>query len=313
MRSLPGVILVLIGLAFLGQNLNWWGPVEWVRLWQLWPLILIAVGMKMVIKNPVLLGLGAMGLILIGVVMMTEPMIETHTKTSQWGFSKNNFSGETATFSQSAPAGTAVAVELGGHYNVSISTDPLATTVAVNLTGPEEIINNLRLEQEDGKVTLRDADRGFNFLKFSNYDDVKGSITLPVSPLELDLSGLTTVTLVGDVPQLKVEGSGAITVDGNQAVVTNPDIDLSGAGTVKLGECKGTASLELSGAGQIFAKTCTLDSLVARMSGAGDVSIEAGTIGTADLKTSGAGKISIPKPTGSVEQENSGASTIQFN
>jgi hypothetical protein len=312
-----GLLVVAIGILLLGQNLDWWSGIAWNRLWELWPLLFIVIGLRMVVKSNGLFLLAMVAIIAVGSLMLVDNVIETRTTHSSmhWNFGKNfHLSGETARFTESVPAAAEnVIIDLSGHYDIIIAGDPLATAVTTDLTGPKEVIDNLRLVKEGTTIKLSERDSNFGFFAVTNYQTVTGTITMPASPLQLDLSGLSRVTVAGAIDQLTVKGSGAVTVEATASPVVDPIIDLSGAGTVTLGQCEGIASFHLSGAGKIIADNCTLDSLTARMSGAGEIEIKNGTIRDADLKTSGAAKIKIPRPSGSVKQDNTGASTIQLS
>lgn len=47
-RSIPGLILVVLGVVLLGRNLGWW-PIDEIR--KFWPLILIAIGVSLLARR----------------------------------------------------------------------------------------------------------------------------------------------------------------------------------------------------------------------------------------------------------------------
>lgn len=50
-RSFGGVILIAIGVIFLSANLDLIERDTLRQLWKFWPLILIAVGVRLLIRN----------------------------------------------------------------------------------------------------------------------------------------------------------------------------------------------------------------------------------------------------------------------
>ena len=51
MRWLIGAILILIGVIYLGQNLNWWSGAEFENIGRFWPLILVLIGVSIFTKH----------------------------------------------------------------------------------------------------------------------------------------------------------------------------------------------------------------------------------------------------------------------
>lgn len=46
-----GVILVLLGLLFLGLNYGWWGIDVWAVVWRLWPVLIILLGLRILLPR----------------------------------------------------------------------------------------------------------------------------------------------------------------------------------------------------------------------------------------------------------------------
>jgi len=51
MRWLIGAILILIGIIYLGQNLNWWDGVDFENIGKFWPLLLVLFGVSMLTRH----------------------------------------------------------------------------------------------------------------------------------------------------------------------------------------------------------------------------------------------------------------------
>jgi len=49
-RMVAGTILIVLGVLFLLDRLSWWHWPQWARLSNLWPLILIAVGVSIILE-----------------------------------------------------------------------------------------------------------------------------------------------------------------------------------------------------------------------------------------------------------------------
>jgi len=49
-RMVAGTILIVLGVLFLLDRLSWWRWPQWARLSNLWPLILIAVGVSIILE-----------------------------------------------------------------------------------------------------------------------------------------------------------------------------------------------------------------------------------------------------------------------
>lgn len=50
-NGIGGVILVLVGLGFLGLNFGWWSTDIWRVIWRFWPVILILLGLRILLPR----------------------------------------------------------------------------------------------------------------------------------------------------------------------------------------------------------------------------------------------------------------------
>jgi hypothetical protein len=68
-RGLVGpAVLIGLGLVFLANNLGWLGWDVWGTLWRLWPVLLIAVGLDLLIGRRSILGSALIVVVVLGVV-----------------------------------------------------------------------------------------------------------------------------------------------------------------------------------------------------------------------------------------------------
>lgn len=51
MRTVFGIIIILIGVLFLGENFSWWKDYDISLIWQLWPLLLVVFGVSILAKR----------------------------------------------------------------------------------------------------------------------------------------------------------------------------------------------------------------------------------------------------------------------
>lgn len=318
-----GLLILFSGLVFLGINLGLFPVFIWEQIWRLWPLILIAIGLRKLIVNDrlfslisLLLVLGALAWLATGARFggLSDTSRTDRTNGPGW-FQSQRLSGERSTFrSQVDTAGIdRLVVDLGvpSDFTVRATDTP---TVSVDLEGPKEIVDQLRFAPDDSRLVLADTDNGpRGWWWFGGNQRITGTVTMPRSlALELDLSGAAKTRLTGHQGQLTINASGASDIAATESMAVNPSIELSGAGKVELDQCNGQATMELSGAGKISAKQCQLSRLSIDSSGTGTVDIGSGTIGDLDIDASGVAKISVPRPTGQNNQDTSGAAKVEF-
>lgn len=325
-----GLIVIAIGVIFLGQNAGWWTHDIWGQIIDKWPVILIIVGLRQIVKNdPLFLVLSlatvalAFGFAYRGYLGVMTPMNngpmpkvssfdlkKEFSKSFDWSTSPED--REMIEFKSEIQVNglDTLAVQLSRHYTISLNAVD-TDKVIVDLKGPKSIIDDLSLTPDGNKLYLKDSREGLRI--FSDLEGVTGTVTLPKSlALELNLSGFADLKVNNHTAGLKLEGSGTTTVTFVDSTSHNPTIDLSGAGRVDLDKCDGEAVLKLSGVGSASANSCSLSKLKIEASGTSGVDLKTGSIGDLKVDVSGVAKVKLPKPTGKVEQDSSGASSINF-
>ena len=150
----------------------------------------------------------------------------------------------------------------------------------------------------------------------------------PGTRLALDDSGVATyrIGVVGGPLTADLSGRATLT----DAAATTTSLDLSGDTTSSFGRVDGdlridasgrstltidalvapTATLRLSGATRIATRAGRIDALAVDASGSGTVSV-GGTTGRARLSLSGSIRVRIEQPAGPIEQDVSGAATVE--
>jgi hypothetical protein len=62
------IVLILLGVLFLGQSLGWFAPTIWSTLLSLWPVLLILIGVELILGRGSWVGALVLGLVVIGLV-----------------------------------------------------------------------------------------------------------------------------------------------------------------------------------------------------------------------------------------------------
>lgn len=310
-----GIVLTAIGVAYLGINAGWWSPLIWQDLLRFWPVLLILMGIRLLIRSRLAYFFLALGVIALVVwLVMLDNVARSQTSTTIWDFKTSNpITEERTSFNQSTtadPSGT-VLLDLKRLYTITVATSD-EPEVNVALTGPKVILDNLTLVRDGSTVRLEDKTRT-GFFSLRALESVKGQVTIPKNvKLDLRTSGVTTLDVTDHAGRVNVDSSGASKIRFTRSTSVDPTIDMSGAGLVSFDQCSGNGQIDISGAGSISAERCTFDQLTIDSSGSSKVDIKAGTIKDLDLESSGASLIRLPKPTGQNNLKNSGASNIRY-
>lgn len=319
-RFLAGLIVVIVGLIFLGSSLGWWSSFAWETLWRFWPVLLIILGLRALIRNDGLFSLLAAVIIIAVLALAILWPDQLGKRTERYHFDKpfnfqTELSGETANFVQEVTvvAGDTLVADLPLNFNITINATD-TPSVSANLSGPKELINRLSLKKEGNQIFLElTGDNMFNFGKQIFNDDITGTVTVPRAiASDLTLSGVSKATVNGYASSAKVEISGASELQFVASSLTDPVVEASGAGKVALDSCQGTGQFELSGTAKVEAASCTLTQLTLDGSGASQFNLLAGSVTNLTADASGASRFTLPRPTGTIDQDSSGVAQIEF-
>lgn len=201
-RSIVGpIILILLGLAFLANNLNLFNFNVWEMMWRLWPVWLIAAGLDMVLGRRTSWG----SWVVLGLVIA---IVGTATFVTNLGFGFGSYSGpaERVQISAGLNGATDANVEIKSgvgelRINSRSGDDKLVEGVVNRLEGE-------RLNQDqngsNGHVTYQLKSEGINIGPHFNTDHDNGlwdlhlnknvpmdlSLGTGVGKADIDLSGL---------------------------------------------------------------------------------------------------------------------------
>lgn len=330
-RFVWGLVLITIGLIFMGVNMGWWSVNAWDWILQFWPVILILVGLRKLIDSDFVFNFIAL-LIFIGIFCLLSlgstligpmssfnlpPWLETKEYRTEWGYSTTSEPGsEQASFkSEVTMTGLeTLQIILGSRSDIqleAIDTDK----VSVNLTGPKTVINDLSLSPSGTALVLKDEDRTTEQRLFFGFgrSQVTGTIKLPKSlALDLDLAGATELDITGHTGKLNLRSSGASSVELKNSLSQTPTVHLSGASKLVLDRCEGQTEIEVSGASRFEAKSCQTPQLTLKASGGSSITIESGSVTNLSANLSGASQANLPKPTGQINQDLSGAAKLNY-
>lgn len=318
-----GLIIIIVGIIFLGITMGWWSASVWGEIWRFWPLILILLGLRKLIRSDALFAilsaliiLATVGAILVGAVPATYTYSE-RSWSRDWQFGEGEqLSGEMADFSTELNAASLnrLIIDVGHLTDITV-TGQETDKVSVNLRGPKEYIDDFSLSPNGTTATLKDQDRTAFRWSFGRDQRVRGTVTLPrAMALELKLSGVAKVDLRDHDGVLLIDNSGATEVTSTNSPSKLEVVALSGSSKVELERCQaeGEVRFDLSGASNLTIEQCQLPSLSVLTSGASKVSVESGSVGDLQADASGASKITLPRPTGVVDQNSSGAAKIEL-
>ena len=263
---LPGVVLVLIGVVLLLGTLGVLPGNYWAALWQLWPLILVAVGANILLSrlNP-WLGSGAAGAIVLGAVVAAGVIAATDTGPVRGFFG----------FGFSFPRG-----ESGSGISVSVDRD-LDPFQEVRLNGSLNVLVRVG-KPRSGRGTTDD-----NLVRYIA-TEVNGQ-TLTIDTLRgIDPRTRTLVEI--DLPSLRgasLHGSG--TVEITDVAAESLELDISGSGDIS---ATGTAEhlrVNISGSGDVSARDLRAGTVDVTVFGSGDASVFADT--SLDVRIFGSGDV----------------------
>lgn len=289
-----GFLLALVGLVFLGVNLDWISSSIWITLGQFWPVLLILLGIFLIIRSAlIILGIAIVATLALG-ILIDRGVIDQKSVSVPW---LTNQIEETSIYEKSVTAGTesTIDLELSGSTEVVITATD-SNEVVVKLEGPKSQVVRYELETQGNSIRLTRRTSGNWTFDWWN-DRITGTISIPKSlALELDITGASDVTLENHVGALTADVSGASQLTTKSMSLKNPDLTFSGASTGKLEKVTGTLSVEVSGASRVTFREADIESLTTEISGASKLAIDRGSIVSLSGEITGASNLRLPTP-----------------
>jgi hypothetical protein len=204
-RLLWGVILLSIGIVLLGINLEWWDSTVWNSLFDLWPILIILLGIRVIFGgNNIITSIFLIIAVLLGILYISnyrdlrtkiedqqEEKIETTEKTFSNDLSENIKS-------------TKVNIELGAaNINISGSSNnklfegsfSSSTNIKTKSTISDGVsIINISEDIKDFDISKQKEKRNFNIYLNKNLP-TELKISSGASKYDLDLSSIKITTL----------------------------------------------------------------------------------------------------------------------
>jgi hypothetical protein len=314
-KALIGLLVVLVGVALLGNNVGFWNVHIGQIIGQWWPLLLILTGLALILRHTLaILGIGIVVIAIIVIGAQTGAIrTETFNFSKQWNWSIGTETMKSFNETLSQQNADTFLFKGSGNMDVTIVSSD-TDSVTADLTGPESVIKSLTLSRTNKTIQLTADPRPAPILVFpGSFQAVTGTITIPKSlNLNTQTSGAVKTTVRDFNGAATLYNSGASTTTFQLSNVINPTLGISGASQVTFDTCTGMAIWEISGASRVTAEDCNLTNARIDVSGSSNASIDSGTVQNADLKVSGASHVKMPAPKGTVKQDSSGASSIRF-
>ncbi|HEV2594115.1 MAG TPA: head GIN domain-containing protein [Sphingomicrobium sp.] len=216
------------------------------------------------------------------------------------GCSHGDAEGGGPTVSRNYQVGNFQEVELAGHYDVDIHT---GAPVSVSATGPENVLNRLRVEVDGNKLTIGPKHSGgwFHF-GWTSTRNVHVTVTVPtLSGATLAGSGVINVDKVhGGSFEGSVAGSGQLNV--TNVDVQSLKLNISGSGSGKAGSGRAqSAEFDIAGSGSLDAGAVQTQQVKVSIAGSGGVRAHATStakvdiMGSGDVDISGGAKCTVSK------------------
>jgi len=174
-------------------------------------------------------------------------------------------------------------MEIDGSYVVKINVDKNGKdTVALKISGDDNILPLIDTEVSDGKLTVK-SDKNLSF---------NDPLSLVVNP--------------ADMEELKLNGSGDVVINGIDNKKTA--VIIAGSGDVKLAGKTGTLRLEIAGSGDIDAIELIADEVVVEIAGSGEMSVCAEK--NLDVEIAGSGTVNYYCNPAEVKQDITGSGEL---
>jgi hypothetical protein len=207
-------------------------------------------------------------------------------------------SGSDVTKSLSVDDFHSLALSVNGEINLK-----QGNSTSVEVTGQQNIIDNLNLEVKDGKWRIK-----FKKKMVRNYHKLKFNITMKeVESIAVSGSGdiIGKSNIKADDLNVSVSGSGDIDLDVDADDISSA---ISGSGDISLAGSASSFSIAISGSGDVQASNLASEDVSVRVSGSGDVSVHA--TGTLNVSMSGSGDVSY-KGSPKVQSRVSGSGDVK--
>jgi hypothetical protein len=194
------------------------------------------------------------------------------------------------TVSRNYQVGSFQEVELAGHYDVQIHT---GGPVSVSATGPENVLNRLKVEVDGNKLTIHpENNHGWFHFGYHRSEPVHVTVTVPtLTGATLAGSGSINVDkLQGGSFEGTVAGSGQLNV--TSVDVQQLKLSIAGSGSAKAGQGKAqSANYDIAGSGDVDAGAVQTQQVKVSIAGSGGV--KANATATADVDIMGSGDVNI--------------------
>ncbi len=185
MKFFAGLIIFTIGLLFLGINLGWWTNDIWINFFSLWPLILIAFGLRLLIRNDSFFLLSLVSLLLALTFLFAFLGSSSYVGSPDWLQNRNNNERETLTqLSEGCDGDEIKKFELDlslGAAKIFVGALPgqesnlLFTSRAVNI---KELVKTKKIDGDTARVKISQRENGLFFLSPSDMDKREFTIDL---------------------------------------------------------------------------------------------------------------------------------------
>jgi hypothetical protein len=151
MKWFWGLLIIGLGLIFLGNNFGWWNSVAFESLWRFWPVILILLGITLVFRSwrfgwiIILIAFLASALLIAGNLFVNNQISDNTNETSQ----SSTFAEEINSDTQEAE----ITIQAGaGNINISGGSEKL---LEGKISDANKFQANIDSHVENKKVTAK--------------------------------------------------------------------------------------------------------------------------------------------------------------
>jgi len=295
-RFLLGMIVVVVGLAYLAKTTGWINfnfNVQWLNLW---PLLIIFIGLSLISFRGwagALLGIFISLLVLAFVALLIFNVL-----SPSW-----NIQGSGNVKTEERAVSDFNKISFSGVGNLIIEQGDKET---LKIEAEDNIVPKIQTRVDDRTLKI---DYEWNWFSFSFHPSKPINIYVTVKDLQkIEGSGATTIKSQSiKTANLEIKGSGAAKAE-LSVEVQQLNSEISGAGNFVLSGKADTQKIEISGAGKYEAKNLLSKNANIQVSGAGLAEVNAQE--KLNVEVSGAGKVSyLGNP--QITQNISGAGKVE--